>query len=378
MTNKDILEIRKRFNLEKNNITVIRGCYVSSQGEVISTFSRSLRGMGQEEAEKYLAIFKKVLSGTQGQNLLDIDFDPEKMMDSPEYQHLTHLKDSALKDDDLVNDFFSQVIGNTGLEDPYLILLMHDGYDVPHHSKDGRSLGSDSVFHYILCAVCPVKMTKPTLSYNADRNLFTSKDADWVVSAPEMGFLFPAFEEKAANIYRALFYTKDTSVQHDDFVAAVFMSELPMPADEQKELFKTIMQASLDEECSYKVMQAVHESVMEKMEAQKEQKSAEPVCLTKYDVLEAMEECGISTEHMDAFAESFDREFGQQAKLSAANVTNPKQFEIKTPNAVLRVDADISDLVETREIDGHTYVMLRADDGIEVVGVAVTTAQKKD
>ena len=194
MTNKDISAIRKRFNLEKNNITVIRGCYVSSQGEIISTFSRSLRGMGQEEAEKYLAIFKKTLSGTQGKNLIDIDFDPEKMADSPEYQHLTHLKDSALKDDELVEDFYNQVIGNTGLEDPYLILLMHDGYDVPHHSKDGRVMDSDTVFHYILCAVCPVKMTKPTLSYNADRNLFTSKDADWVVSSPEIGFLFPAFQ----------------------------------------------------------------------------------------------------------------------------------------------------------------------------------------
>jgi len=374
MNNKDISAIRKRLNLEKNNITIIRGCYVSSQGEIISTFSRSLRGMGQEEAEKYLAIFKKILSGTQGQNLLDIDFEPEKMNDSPEYQHLTHLKETALKDDDLVNDFYNQVIGNTGLEDPYLILLMHDGYDIPHHSKDGHNLGSDTVFHYILCAVCPVKMTKPALSYNPDRNLFTSKDADWVVSAPEMGFLFPAFEEKSANIYRALFYTKDTSVQHDDFVAAVFMSQLPMPADEQKEIFKAIMQESLGEECSYKVMQAVHESVMEKMETQKEQKSAEPIRLTKYDVLEAMEECGVSTEHMDAFKDSFDREFGEQARLNAVNVTNPKQFEVRTPNAVLRVDADRYDLVETREIDGHTYVMLRADEGIEVVGVSVAAS----
>lgn len=370
MTNKEILEIRKRLNLEKNNITVIRGCYVSSQGEIISTFSRSLRGMGQEEAEKYLAIFKKTLSGTQGQNLLNIDFDPEKMNDSPEYQHLTHLKDTELKDDDLVNDFFNQVIGNTGLEDAYLILLMHDGYDVPHHSKDG----SNNVFHYILCAVCPVKMTKPTLSYNPDRNIFTSKDADWVVSAPEIGFLFPAYEEKAANIYRALFYTKDTSVTHDDFVAAVFMSQLPMPADEQKEIFHTIMQTSLGEECSYKVMQAVHEAVMDKVDAQKESKSTEPIRLTKYDVMEAMEECGVSTEHMDAFKESFDREFGGQTALNAANITNQKQFEIKTPNAILRVDADRYDLVETREIDGHTYVMLRADDGIEVVGVNVVTA----
>ncbi len=295
-----------------------------------------------------------------------------------DYQQLTHLKETALKEDEIVNDFYNQVIGNTGLEDPYLILLMHDGYDIPHHSKDGRrdAENSTGVFSYILCAVCPVKMTKPTLSYNADRNLFTSKDADWVVSAPEMGFMFPAFEERAANIYRSLFYTKDTSVTHDDFVAAVFMSELPMAADEQKELFHTIMQSSLDEECSYKVMQTLHETIMEKAEAQKEAKAAEPLCITKYDVIEAMEECGVSAEHMDAFTESFDREFGGQTKLNAVNITSTKQFEIKTPNAVLRVDADRSDLVETREIDGHTYILLRADDGMEVIGVNIADARK--
>lgn len=116
---------------------------------------------------------------------------------------------------------------------------------------------------------------------------------------------------------------------------------------------------------------AVPTAVVEKLAAQ--EKGAEPLKLTKYDVMEAIEECGVSTEHMDAFKESFDREFGERAQLSAVNVTNPKQFEVKTPNAVLRVDADRYDLVETREIDGHTYVLLRADDGIEVSGVNVTT-----
>ena len=170
MNKKDIGEIKRRFNLEHNNITCIRGCYVNNQGEVISAFTRSLRGMGQEEAEKYLAIFKRTLSGTQGQNLIDIDFDPERMADSPEHQLLTALKDTALKDDETVEYFFRQIIANLKMEDHYLILLMHDGYDVPYRSRDDGSKDmdrSDEVFHYILCSVCPVKLTKP-------RTLFVS------------------------------------------------------------------------------------------------------------------------------------------------------------------------------------------------------------
>ncbi len=380
MNSKDIAEIKKRFNLEKNNITCIRGCYVSSQGEVISTFSRALVNMPKEEAEKYLAIFKRTLSGVQGQNLIDIDFDPERMNDSPEYQQLTNLKNTALKDDEMVSDFFQQIIGNLNMEDAYLILLLHDGYDMPHRSRDGRRDDDQStgVFHYILCSVCPVKMTKPSLSYDADRNAFLSKDSDWVVSSPELGFLFPAFEERAANIYRALYYTKNTAVNHDDFVAAVFMSQLPMPADEQKEVFRTIMETSLEDDCSLDVLQTVHEQIVDKLEAQKESKASEPVKLTKYDMLQAMEECGVSTQHMEAFNESFDREFGAQTRLSAVNVTNPKQFEIKTPNALLKVDSDRSELVETREIDGHTYILLRADEGFEVNGVNAAALKKQN
>ena len=378
MNKKDIAEIKRRFNLEHNNITCIRGCYVNNQGEVISSFTRSLVGMAQEEAEKYLAIFKRTLSGNQGQNLLDIQFDPETMETSPEYQLLTALKNTALKDDETVEYFFQQIISNLHMEDHYLILLMHDGYDIPYRSKEDGSKVADmstEVFHYILCSVCPVRLTKPSLSYDAGRNDFRSRESDWIVGAPEMGFLFPAFEERAANIYEALYYTRDTAEGHDDFVNAVFQSELPMPADQQKEIFQAILQETLEEDCSYEVMQAVHEQVMERLEEKKQEKSAEPVQLTKYDVTDVLAECGVSTAHMEAFNDKYDQEFGQQARLDAVNITNAKQFEVKTPSVVIKVNSDRTDLVETRVIDGHPYILIRADDGVEVNGVTVSMPQ---
>ncbi len=378
MNKKDIAEIKRRFNLEHNNITCIRGCYVNNQGEVISSFTRSLVGMAQEEAEKYLAIFKRTLSGNQGQNLLDIRFDPETMESSPEYQLLTALKNTALKDDETVDYFFQQIIANLHMEDHYLILLMHDGYDIPYRSKEDDSKVADmstEVFHYILCSVCPVRLTKPSLSYDAGRNDFRSRESDWIVGAPEMGFLFPAFEERAANVYEALYYTRDTAEGHDDFVNAVFQSELPMPADQQKEIFQSILQETLEEDCSYEVMQAVHEQVMERLEEKKQEKSAEPVQLSKYDVTDVLAECGVSTAHMEAFNDKYDQEFGKQARLDAVNITNAKQFEVKTPSVVIKVNSDRTDLVETRVIDGHPYILIRADDGVEVNGVNVSMPQ---
>lgn len=375
MNKKDIAEIKRRFNLEHNNITCIRGCYVNNQGEVISSFTRSLVGMAQEEAEKYLAIFKRTLSGTQGQNLIDIFFDPETMADSSEHQLLTALKDTALKDEDTVNSFFQQVISNVRSEDHYLILLMHDGYDIPYRSKEDDSKVADmstEVFHYVVCSVCPVKLTKPTLSYDPGSNDFRSKESDWIVGPPEMGFLFPAFEERAANIYQALYYTRDTAASHEDFVNAVFQSELPMPAAQQKEVFQNILKETLEEECSYEVMQAVHEQVMEKLEEQKQEKIPEPLQFTKYDVTDVLADCGVSTAHMEAFNDKFDEEFGQQTRINAVNITSPKQFEVRTPSVVVKVNSARTDLVETRVIDGHPYILIRADEGVEVNGVSVS------
>ena len=375
MNKKDIAEIKRRFQVEHNNITCIRGCYVNTQGEVISAFTRSLVGMAQEEAEKYLAIFKRTLSGTQGQNLIDIDFDPERINGSLEHQLLTELKDSALRDDETVEAFFRQIIGSLKMEDHYLILIMHDGYDVPYRSKeDGRKdlELSDEVFHYILCSVCPVRLTKPTLSYDPGSNGFRSRESDWIVGAPEMGFLFPAFEERAANIYRALYYTRDTAEGHEDFVNAVFRSDLPMPAQQQREVFQTLLEQTLRDECSMEVMQAVHEQVMEKLEEQKADKHAEPLKLTKYDVADTLAECGVSAARMEAFSDQYDVAFGEQARISAVNITSPKQFEVKTPSVVIKINSDRTDLVETRMIDGHSYILIRADEGVEVNGVSVT------
>ena len=373
MNKKEIAEIKRRLNPEFHNVTCIRGCYVNGQGEIISTFTRSLEGMGEEECEKYLGLFKKVLSGVQGQNLLDIEFSPEMVMNSPEHRLLMHLKDTALTDDEAVEELFQRVIPTIHTEDHALILVMHDGYDVPYRSQDGNRVAemSTEVFHYILCAICPVKLTKPALGYNPDTNDFRNRESDWLVSAPETGFMFPCFEERAADIYRSLFYTRDTAQGHEELVDTLFAFQPPMPAAMQKEAFQAVLQDSLREDCSYEVMQAVHEQVMEKMEEQKQDKHAAPLKIDKYDVKEVLAECGVKPANMAAFEEKFDQQFGEQAKIEAVNVVNPRQFQVKTPSVVIKVNSDRTDLVETRVIDGHSYILIRADEGIEVNGVSV-------
>lgn len=387
MNQRDLSEIKRRLNPDRRNPTVIRGCYVGGDGHVISTFAQPVFHLPQEENEKYMAIFKRTLSGTPGQNQREIEFSAAQAMDGDEHRLLTALRESALTDEDAVEAFYQRVItyiqsscvaqAQSVTEQQsasnHLILLMHDGYDVPHRDQNGETDHEQStgVFQYIVCSVCPVKQTKPALSYYAAESEFHSRLSDWVVAAPELGFLFPAFEERSANIYRAIYYTRDSADMHDDFIQGVFGVERPMPADEQKETFQYILEEALAEECSLDVVQAVHETVRGMLQEQKADRTAEPLRLTKQNVKEVLEGCGVSQERTAAFEERYGEIFGSFAEIPAVNIVAPKQFVVSTPSVSIRVDPEHSDLIETRMIDGRCYIMVLADGNVEVNGVNV-------
>lgn len=393
MNQRDIAQLKRRLNPEKRNPTVIRGCYVDHTGQVIASFARPVYHLPAEENEKYMALFRRALSGTQGQNLQEIDFSAAQVMEGEPHKILSALRESGLTDEEAVEAFYQRVIASIQAVSPadaqsvteqqnashFLILLLHDGYDVAYRDASGETDAEQStdVFSYILCCVCPVKQTKPALSYFVDDRDFHNRSADWVVSAPELGFLFPAYEENSANIYRALFYTRDAADMHEAFVDQVFGTERPMPAAEQQETFQTVLQEALEDECSMDVVQAVHETVRARLEEQKADKTAEPLKLSKQDVREMLEGCGVSMERAEAFESRYDEAFGSYAEIPAVNVAAPKHFKVSTPSVSIHVDPERSDLIETRMIDGKCYILVLADGDVEVNGVNVKFAPEK-
>ena len=257
MNEKEIGELRRRFRPEKSNITHVRGCYVNEKREIVSQFDQSLAMMTQTETEEILAILRRTLSGTLGKNLIYVSFDTSQVVDSYEHKLLMALRQSALQDENAVQEFFFRVTQSLVMGGNYMILLVHDAYDVPFRSADGfqQEDASSEVYSYMLCSICPVKMTKPALSYYAHENRFYNRDADWIISPPELGFLFPAFDDRCANLYASLYYTRNAGENHQEFVDTIFRQEIPMPAEAQKETFDDLLGQALAEECSLEVVQ---------------------------------------------------------------------------------------------------------------------------
>jgi len=372
MNRNEISEIRKRFNPDKNNITNIRGCYVDTRGEIISTFDRPVISMPQEEAEKYLAIFRKTLSGTPGRNLVDIVFEPWQVMESENHKALMSLRENKLRDDDEVEGFFTSIISSLKMDTNYLILMLADTYDVPFKGRDDVTLAdaSEEVFTYILCAICPVKPTKPALSYYAPENAFHSREEDWIVSAPEAGFMFPAFDDRASNIYKVVYYNRDVNQPHEEMTEALFGAQMPMPAPIQTAAFQSALEEALEDELSYEVVQTVNEQLREIADRQKTDKEAEAPTVTKGEVSLMLETCGVDPDKIEVFEQRYEEEFGVAADIPVANLVS-RTFEVRTPDVVIKVSPDKSDLIETRMIDGMKYILIPADDGVEVNGVNI-------
>ena len=376
MNRKEIAEIRRRLNPDKNAVSCIRGCYVNEKREIVSAFNYSLLSLPMEEQEKYLAIFKRTLAGVPGRNLIDIEFRPDQVIDDEAHQLLMGLRNTALTVDAGVEKLCRKIIDSLELEGNYLILMMHDAYDVPfRHTDENKSdVISEEVFNYMLVSICPVKLTKPALSYFSEDNAFHSRDLDWVVSGPELGFMFPTFDDRATNIYSALYFTRDAANAHDEFVDAVFHCDAPMPAAEQREVFQSVLEDTLDEDLSFEVVQTVHEQLRDMLQAHDQDKTAEPLTISRKEMSGMLQNCGVPEEKVAAFEEKYDAEFGQGMSLNAVNIAEPKKFELRTPDVVVQVNPERSDLIETRVIDGQRYILIRAEEGVEVNGVNIAIA----
>lgn len=373
MNEKEIGEIRRRQRRDRSNMTAVFGCYVNENREIISQFRQSTGIMPENEADKYFGLLRKTLSGGLGRNLIDITFKTSQVAGSPEHRLLMDLRSSRLENEEIREEFLKKVIDTVSLEGNYLILMGCDSYDVPFKSKDDalQPDSSEETYQYILCAVCPVKQTKATLHYVPEEKLFHDGAMLQQVGPPAVGFLFPAFDNRATNIYNALYYTRDVKSSQESFVEAVFNAPIPMPAAEQKKSFEALLQSSLGEQCSLDVVQNVHDQLCQRMELHKESKVPEPLTVGREDVKEVLSSCGVSEEHVAKFSVDYDEVFGFEAELHPKNIIDSKHFEIQTPDVVIKVDPTRSDLVETRVIGGVKYIMICADENVEVNGVSI-------
>lgn len=374
MNQKELGELRRRLRPGKNNLSHVYGCYVSPLKEIIAEVDQPLSLLNEDDVDSCLALLRKALSGGLGRNLMNVEFSTRQVAEGEELKRLQALREDKLKDAAARRAFYETIIQNLELgEDSYLILLAQESYDVPFRTRNDETLddASDTVYSYLLCAVCPMREGKPGLGYVPNENALHVKTAGRLAAPPEVGFLWPAFDDRAANLYNALYYARKPELLHGEFLSGVFGTEPPLSAPEQREAFETALTDALGAECSMELVQAVHEQLRERIELHKESRDPEPLTVTARDVGGMLRECGVETERVSAFQDYCDQRLGEEAAVDPANLIDSKRFQIKAGEITITVKPELSGQVESRVLEGRTYLLIPAGDGVEVNGLPV-------
>lgn len=397
MNKKDILELKRRLKKGECTFTKMRGCYVDSHKEIIVNINETFLNLADDEFFKYLDIAKKVLSGTVGNNLLELGFEPGEELSGGKQNFLLGLRDSELKNDALADRLFELIIDNYDYDGNYLILLFNDAYDVIVKTNDNNKLDeSEEVYKYIICAICPVELTKAALGYREDEHRIGSRIRDWVVSMPENGFVFPAFTDRSSDIHSLMFYTKTPKEPKTDFAQAAFGCVPKRTAAEEKTAFGEIVKAIASEDGSDDLVTGIHQALSAMSQELDTSTSSEPAVLDSRTIESMLTNGYISEDTAEKIESACREEFGEEppvleniidgkilegsAKKQREAELQKEVAELKTQLAkakassdsslslpwesgggesiVLNVSDEKAEEIETRIIDGRRFIVI--------------------
>lgn len=328
MNKKEVLELKRRFKKEAATFTRVCGCYVDGNHNKVCKFGNTFLNLEEDEFYKYLEIANKALSGTIGNNLLELKFPIEEEEVGGRQHILMALRASKLEDENLLDTFYDLVIDTYDHAGNYLIVLFHDAYDVMTRTKDNNNLDeSEEVYEYLICAICPVDLSKPGLGFLEEEHRIGPRVRDWVVGAVDTAFLFPAFNDRSTDIHSTLFYTKNTKEPHSEFMANGLGCGIERTATEQKMAFHSIVRNVLgaEDEHTDDVLLDLQQNLSDMIDeyAETHDDDEDVFLLDKEVVTKLLADSEISEEKAAKIEKSVDEAFGEKPP-AAENVIDSK------------------------------------------------------
>ena len=328
MNKKEVLELKRRFKKEAATFTRVCGCYVDGNHNKVCKFGNTFLNLEEDEFYKYLEIANKALSGTIGNNLLELKFPIEEEEVGGRQHILMALRASKLEDENLLDTFYDLVIDTYDHAGNYLIVLFHDAYDVMTRTKDNNNLDeSEEVYEYLICAICPVDLSKPGLGFLEDEHRIGPRVRDWVVGAVDTAFLFPAFNDRSTDIHSTLFYAKNTKEPHSEFMANGLGCGIERTATEQKMAFHSIVRNVLgaEDEHTDDVLLDLQQNLSDMIDeyAETHDDEEDVFLLDKEVVTKLLADSEISEEKAAKIEKSVDEAFGEKPP-AAENVIDSK------------------------------------------------------
>lgn len=349
MNKKEIAELKRRFKKEEASFSYLCGCYVDCNRNKICKFGSKFLTLEEEEYYKYLEIANKALSGTLGNNLLELNFPIEEEAVGGRQQILMALRDTKLQDEALLDTYYDLVIDTYEHAGNYLILLYHDVYDVLTRTKDNGNLDeSEEAYEYLICAICPVDLSKPGLGYREEEQRIGARIRDWVVGAPDTAFVFPAFTDRSTDIHATLFYTKNTKEPHTEFMTNGLGCGIKRTATEQKMAFHSIVRNALgaDEEGTDDTLLDIQQNLSDMVSdyAETHDEKDGPFLLDIQVIEKALVESDVPEEKASRISKSVAEVFGEEMPEATTVIDNKALIANEIRVEKLALEDQVGDL----------------------------------
>lgn len=367
MVKAEISEIKKLFKINTCSVTRICGCYVNGDKDIINTWNQNFLAMDEEDLFKYMDLFKKCLSGALNKTLFNIKPNQRTC------EELHQLKRSKLQDEDMLIEFYQRIIDDYEYVGNYLILVIHDVYDIPGKSSDNLDMedASDEVYEYIMACICPVSLATPALGYSKEKNIFTHVERDWLLKSPEVALLYPAFNDRSEDREAALYSVKSMDSSKKDFAVNTMGAVIEWIPGEEKDIFQNVIEQVLGYDRSIEDISNLNKQVIRLAEETKYDPEKEKIGIE--DVRKLLQAAGIKADKIGALDRIYIEETGSlDAEISLDNIVNRRAFTVKTGNGTLKMEPERAHNVEIKVIDGVPCLVLQLEDRyIEVNGMDV-------
>lgn len=367
MLKSEVLEIKKQFRKDNPVIGKLCGCYVDAQKEIQLISKEAFSMLPEEDAQRYLDIFKKTLSGTIGKNLLNLDFSSEAEEAGSTHALLLKLRESGLKEDVLLEELYQKIIETYDVGGGYYIIVIDLIYDIPLKGSDKMRIvdASEEVYHSLLVSICPIKLSKGGLKYYAEFGKIENAVKDLMVDMPMHGFLFPVFNDRTTDIHSLLYYSKDQKNLKEDFIASMFALSAPLSAMEQKKIIQESIAQAFGEDCDYMAIQDFHETLLTAIEEKASE--PEPLVLDKKAITRLLGASGAPDEAIIAYEKNTDNDI----EVLADNIIDKKKFEVKAAGISIKAEPEFIHKIQTKMVGGVKCLVINIEDNIEVNGVMV-------
>lgn len=374
MNKKEVAELRKLFKPDTTAIDFIVTAFVkhTERGTEITSIDKNrLLAMDDSEVFKYLDIAKRTLSGTLEKNLLNIEFPTSECSEGGCQDRLYKLLSSGFNNDDMLEDFITRIADNYDTAEHLMIQLVHGSYDVPVKAKDKATLeDSDTVYDYMICSICPMILEKAGICYDTQENKFKPLEQKLIADKPVAGFLYPAFNNRATDLYQALFYAKKMEDIHSELITALTGGKTPVPADMQQKLFSDIV-SKVTKVMDFDDTRNIHSEIREKIDTR--HFNEEDTHITKNDI-KAIIGGAIDGVDEDAVDKAYDEVMADydDGSLALENIVDTTKFNIGVPDIEIKIKPEKAYDIEQKIVDGKKCFVIPMSGSVEVNGVPIS------